>query len=142
MTRRPPRSTRTYTLFPYTTLFRSWAIQARKGELSTEYLYRTLQHLLPRIDYAGFEGSGLRHLRKDFVRNLRVTAPDEEAQARVTEVLAAVDDAIAQTEALIAKTQKIKAGLMHDLRSEEHTYELQSLMRNSYAVFCVKKKKK
>src|SRR3546814_436566 len=121
-----------------------WAIQARKGELSTEYLYRTLQHLLPRIDYAGFEGSGLRHLRKDFVRNLRVTAPDEEAQARVTEVLAAVDDAIAQTEALIAKTQQIKAGLMHDLftrRSEEHTSELQSLMRISYAVFCLKKKK-
>src|SRR3546814_19444914 len=42
-----------------------WAIQARKGELSTEYLYRTLQHLLPSIEYAGFEVSGLPHLRKD-----------------------------------------------------------------------------
>src|SRR3546814_19017048 len=36
-----------------------WAIQARKGELSTEYMYRPLQHLLLRIDYAGLAGRGL-----------------------------------------------------------------------------------
>lgn len=92
-----------------------WAIQARKGELSTEYLYRILQHQLPKIDYAGFEGSGLRHLRKDFIRKLAVIVPDHQAQAKAVQILAAVDDAIAQTKALIAKAQQVKAGLMHDL---------------------------
>src|SRR3546814_2864694 len=78
MIRRPPRSTRTDTLFPYTTLFRSiGAIQAR-GACSFQQLYR-------------------------------------HADA-----------------ALYAAKQ----------RSEEHTSELQSLMRISYAVFCLKKKKK
>src|SRR3546814_6726380 len=76
MIRRPPRSTRTDTLFPYTTLFRSiFPLEAfdQIGEL---------------------RGDG----------------------ARLSAILAG-------------------------LRSEEHTSELQSLMRNSYAVFCLKKKK-
>lgn len=92
-----------------------WAIRSNSRELTTEYLYRVLQHQLPRIDYAGFEGSGLRHLRKDFVRDLTVDVPQPRLQRRVTTILAALDDAIEQTEALIAKTQQIKAGLMHDL---------------------------
>src|SRR3546814_17708249 len=79
MIRRPPRSTRTYTLFPYTTLFRS---VERLGQL------------------AG--------------------APEGLAVDR--------DDDVARAEA--------------DARSEEHTSELQSLMRISYAVFCLKKKNK
>src|SRR3546814_1803839 len=48
-----------------------------------------------------------------------------------------VDDDVADGRKCIAEIAKIRAG-----RSEEHTSELQSLMRNSYAVFCLKKKKK
>src|SRR3546814_4506064 len=73
MIRRPPRSTRTDTLFPYTTLFRS---------------------------------------------------ADDEFRAAVESV-----------------TALREAGKPADLRSEAHTSELQSLMRISYAVFCLKKKK-
>src|SRR3546814_10890691 len=83
MIRRPPRSTRTDTLFPYTTLFRS-------GDRSRE----------------GIGGAAV----SDAVGNLR--RPSGQA-----------------------------SGLM-SRRSEEHTSELQSLMRISYAVFCLKKKKK
>src|SRR3546814_9010843 len=87
MIRRPPRSTRTDTLFPYTTLFRSrlqqrdarlHGVQERRGRRSAAAVMRHQQHLGRQRDAA---------------------------------------------------------------RSEEHTSDLQSLMRISYAVFCLKKKK-
>src|SRR3546814_7495472 len=86
MIRRPPRSTRTYTLFPYTTLFRSVdAAPAWLGAAPT----------VPLVLEEDLAVSLRRHLRDD----LKVS-----------------------------------------VRSEEHTSELQSLMRISYAVFCLKKK--
>src|SRR3546814_2911391 len=91
MIRRPPRSTRTDTLFPYTTLFRSPVRRARGG-----------------------------------------------------------DDGVPQRSARLARiglgceefAERRKHGDSLRRRSEEHTSELQSLMRISYAVFCLKKKKK
>src|SRR3546814_1598925 len=76
MIRRPPRSTRTDSLFPYTTLFRSLGGRGRGGGGARAL---SCAQLHPRTD-------------------------------------------------------------VHQARSEEHTFELQSLMRNSYAVFCLKKK--
>src|SRR3546814_6243743 len=86
MIRRPPRSTRTDTLFPYTTLFRSRP-------------FRAAAPAFPASD------PPLRHDRSRAAEN-RPAAPDATGG-----------------------------------RSEEHTSELQSLMRISYAVFCLKKKK-
>src|SRR3546814_2186460 len=98
MIRRPPRSTRTDTLFPYTTLFRSGLAAGLAAGLVA----------------AVFVAAGL--------------AAGLAAAAFVAAGLAA---------AVLA------AGLATLLaRSEEHTSELQSLMRISYAVFCLKKKKK
>src|SRR3546814_1155039 len=82
MIRRPPRSTRTDTLFPYTTLFRSRRAAGRRGALP-----RRVRRPRPRHRRGLRRGEGRR-------------------------------------------------------RSEEHTSELQSLMRISYAVFCLKKKRK
>src|SRR3546814_2622205 len=87
MIRRPPRSTRTDTLFPYTTLFRS-----------------------PRISHHAVVASD---------------APNQPASS--------VDTSMPSCEPTATLARKI--------RSEEHTSELQSLMRISYAVFCLKKKK-
>src|SRR3546814_4166422 len=86
MIRRPPRSTRTDTLFPYTTLFRS------PGELPQ---------------------------REHRAHSDRPCAVSGELQRR-----------------------RVIAAKVEQHRSEEHTSELQSLMRISYAVFCLKKKKK
>src|SRR3546814_16376855 len=90
MLRRPPRSTRTYTLFPYTTLFRS------PGDLIWNYWVNNylLGRRPPAFDILFWN----------------------------------------------ADTTRMTAGLHADFRSEEHTSELQSLMRISYAVFCLKKK--
>src|SRR3546814_3899881 len=104
MIRRPPRSTRTDTLFPYTTLFRSpfWVEftpikKGRKVErVSMMWLPKTM--------------SG----RRD-AQNLI----DQHS---------------------IVRRAKLR-GEIPEMRSEEHTSELQSLMRISYAVFCLKKKK-
>src|SRR3546814_7326817 len=93
MIRRPPRSTRTDTLFPYTTLFRSALLHARRISRRRAALSR----------WTGGGAGGVRADRRAFPNGGADPRPD---------------------------------------RSEEHTSELQSLMRISYAVFCLKKKKR
>lgn len=93
----------------------TWGFRSRSEEIDTHFLYRVIRHALPKIDYSGFEGSGLRHLRKDFVRDFVYEFPRLNQQRRIAEILSTLDEAIEQTEALIAKHQQIKAGLMHDL---------------------------
>src|SRR3546814_8277884 len=91
MIRRPPRSTRTDTLFPYTTLFRSGHAQVtRRSRAACETHARCLS---PCVNQTGAQANAAAHA----VNSL--------------------------------------------FRSEEHTSELQSLMRISYAVFCLKKNK-
>src|SRR3546814_4119091 len=97
MIRRPPRSTRTDTLFPYTTLFRSLAAK-----------------LLGRVQRAA-------------VGAYRAVRPADRLQMGTGSGFVGVDGC---------------GQVGHGLRSEEHTSELQSLMRISYAVFCLKKKRK
>src|SRR3546814_5702717 len=106
MIRRPPRSTRTDTLFPYTTLFRSRFLicDIFNGQLDfrkpggTDVINDTATGIRTRIGTGG----------------LRYGA---------------------------AYYPHLETTLSYQYRSEEHTSELQSLMRISYAVFCLKKKK-
>src|SRR3546814_2268397 len=108
MRRRPPRSTRTDTLFPYTTLFRSIHRDLRAG------------------DVAGARPGEEHHRIGDL---LRPAIAAERSQCRHGRGILAIDRVHVGID---------RAGLH---RSEEHTSELQSLMRTSYAVFCLKKKK-
>src|SRR3546814_3485150 len=97
MLRRPPRSTRTDTLFPYTTLFRSLT--------SPHFLFGTVprarDHAILRLQFSGTR------------ERMMLKTRDYDAELKA---------------------------LGDKARSEEHTSELQSLMRISYAVFCLKKK--
>src|SRR3546814_4442759 len=104
MIRRPPRSTRTDTLFPYTTLFRS-ALDRRVGG-------RLRRRRIAQRQVGG-------RLRRRRIAQRQVGG--------ILRRLGALDRGI--------------GGLLRTSRSEEHTSELQSLMRISYAVFCLKKKK-
>src|SRR3546814_10295340 len=115
MIRRPPRSTRTDTLFPYTTLFRSWAI------VSAVMLIASILFVGSLVGNPAF--------------------PDPRNQTRMP----------GDPRGVFAVTRHPMMwgfglwGLCHIAvfpdRSEEHTSELQSLMRTPYAVFCLKKKK-
>src|SRR3546814_6932086 len=104
MIRRPPRSTRTETLFPYTTLFRSapFLYEGDFAALANNHRVCPLHVNLPALKRGNWKAKRLR-------RPLRFRTRQFE------------------------KMQSI-------IRSEEHTSELQSLMRISYAVFCLKKK--
>src|SRR3546814_2829680 len=106
MTRRPPRSTRTDTLFPYTTLFRS-----RRSLISSLLVFG-----------AQFGGASIAFLWPSLKGGFGalIDAGD----------LGEIKSAVSSGEPFYVGT-----------RSEEHTSELQSLMRISYAVFCLKKKK-
>src|SRR3546814_2432269 len=92
MIRRPPRSTRTDTLFPYTTLFRSGNVEFAEPPCVTKLI----------------------------------------AMLTLIQIVGVIKDIGGRT-VIVA---------LEFIRSEEHTSELQSLMRISYAVFCLKKKKK
>src|SRR3546814_2690416 len=118
MIRRPPRSTRTDTLFPYTTLFRSLmqlgdSAAAEKELLRARDLGIVSEELELLLAYARLEQEQFDEIVTDLPDDLTI---DSELQK---------DLYVARGEAL--------------LRSEEHTSELQSLMRISYAVFCLKK---
>src|SRR3546814_8356363 len=105
MRRRPPRSTRTDTRFPYTSLFRSIELElsAQPQALGDGRFDAAIRHGLG-------EWRGLRSVRLFPILFMPLCAP---------------------------ALREAAAG-----RSEEHTSDLQSLMRISYAVFCLKKKKK
>src|SRR3546814_1041874 len=107
MLRRPPRSTRTDTLFPYTTLFRSRnRSRPRAAPRSSSVEQRALRN-----------GESFEPLRRwrGATNERHHDSGDERDTAH-------------------------PHGYREDMRSEEHTSELQSLMRISYAVFCLKKK--
>src|SRR3546814_7021090 len=128
MIRRPPRSTRTDPLFPYTTLFRS---------LLAELLER--HHALPAEQRIGeidaVFGADAATVAKTLDRLYADTALDDEAE-RLRLLSAAPAEVKASTDPLMQAAARLLP------RSEEHTSELQSLMRISSAVFCLKKKKK
>jgi type I restriction enzyme S subunit len=94
----------------------TWAIRAASNDITIKYLYRLLQKNLALIDYKGFEGSGLKHLRKGFVKQLNVQVPTSPfVESKIINILDTIDDTIIHTEALIEKYQHIKAGMMNDL---------------------------
>src|SRR3546814_7263905 len=105
MIRRPPRSTRTDTLFPYTTLFRSLSLRVTFTAVALSCLLGLPLGAL--LAVGRFPGR----------------------MAAVTVV-----------NALMGLPPVVVGLAVYLLRSEEHTSELQSLMRISYAVFCLKKK--
>src|SRR3546814_2797476 len=131
MIRRPPRSKRTDTLFPYTTLFRS-QINARAER------YSQAQALLR-------EYINVQTQRRQSINDKATNAAADASDARLLLVQIAEqqgrnDDAIAELDliddpSLRFQAQVPKAVLQARQRSEEHTSELQSLIRSSYADF-------
>src|SRR3546814_7029740 len=112
MIRRPPRSTRTDTPFPYTTLFRS--VQALLVPDDARFRHRPRERVTR-------EGAGLAAEQAAMLRPGPVPVERMAGDAALVDLGAVI-------------------GIGSRSRSEEHTSELQSLMRISYAVFCLTKK--
>src|SRR3546814_2364872 len=139
MIRRPPRSTRTDTLFPYTTLFRSFCLycfsqtyppcrRRRLGSPAAAYTRPTwLRQEKTRLPWL----QPATTTQFDYVNMLQISLVSP-AEFRGT-----------PSAPLRRPNQRCASGETNRTcgRSEEHTSELQSLMRISYAVFCLKKKK-
>src|SRR3546814_4681881 len=139
MIRRPPRSTRTDTPFPYTTLFRSGSIGASAQPADRAIDNRNI-FLETREDIC--ERAAVRVMKMDrdlFPRDRRGNRPDHgPGLSRNADA-----DRIAERNFVAAHRDEAFGDMDHrgqGHRSEEHTSELQSLMRISYAVFCLKKK--
>src|SRR3546814_1448030 len=128
MIRRPPRSTRTDTLFPYTTLFRSprYAAADRAARRPEQCADRSRRR---RRD---------RHLRPAAARRHRGQRTQAAVQRRTVHPRRLLLRPETRRQAARHPCRRARA---QRTRSEKHTSELQSLMRNSYAVFCLKKKK-
>src|SRR3546814_9262052 len=131
MIRRPPRSTRTDTLFPYTTLFRS-----------------------PLAAFVGLDGQGSAtgvgahpfdtdgaaarpHIPEQFSGHRGQAGEGNGAHVALGQLAVMLKRSVRQT-GQARQPQRRGSGPAFDGRSEEHTSELQSLMRHSYAVFCLK----
>src|SRR3546814_5712337 len=132
MIRRPPRSTRTDTLFPYTTLFRSRLAPTPASHPPSRRCPAFATSLssfpgAPAAPLSGFDRINL----MDFTFN---SFPYRVIFAHGALNRVADEAALIGKRALILSTPEQASA-----RSEEHTSELQSLMRISYAVFCLKK---
>jgi type I restriction enzyme S subunit len=87
-----------------------------KDEIDTEYLYFNLLNILYYINANYFQGSGLKHLQKKDLKKHQIFFPENPTeQTTIARILSKVDEAIPQTEQLIAKYTRIKTGLMQDL---------------------------
>src|SRR3546814_5214451 len=151
MIRLPPGSTRTDTLFPYTPLFRSDTIAALLAERGVLLALEKFSHSYPHCWrhkspvafratpqwFISMEQAGLRRDALAAIKTVRLVP--EWGEARITGMIAGRPDWCISRQ----RTWGVPIALFihrETGRSEEHTSELQSLMRISYAVFCLKKK--
>src|SRR3546814_10235959 len=133
MIRRPPRSTRTDTLFPYTTLFRSGVTAVHVPPVA---------FLRAQVD-ACFEDFDIGAVKLGMLASAEVIHAVADALEAYRPPHVVVDPVMVATSgARLLEADALDAlrTRLLPLRSEEHTSELQSLMRTSYAVFCLQKK--
>src|SRR3546814_4738947 len=126
MIRRPPRSTRTDTLFPYTTLFRSRGVEGDHGGHIIGHRFvqdQGLKNMFPQD--GNFNVSAYKKLENEWADWI-----DTGMDVHITVELAPKQ---------LDRPEQVRVAY-EVTRSEEHTSELQSLMRISYAVSCLKKK--
>src|SRR3546814_8447322 len=136
MIRRPTRSTRTDTPFPYTTLFRSQCL-AFAADRERDLQNLPLRRLFISTDRQDYQVNWTDR-KNDGNVQLTAVVSAENRTGYVFPMSLNYDPDVDVAAASEAASEAAKAN--GDFRSEEHTSELQSLMRISYAVFCLKKK--
>src|SRR3546814_17132497 len=135
MIRPPPRSTRTATLFPYTTLFRSAAVTGIPPAPGVAELLQDAQDGVSRRLMLQKVADTLEILFKHYLSEQTPTFKKQMKHLVRRAKTCGIGYVKLDFQRIMEKRPEIVG------RSEEHTSELQSLMRISYAVFCLKKKK-
>src|SRR3546814_10412869 len=136
MIRRPPRATRTDTLVPYTTLFRSPFIRQELQDTIHEEQVKLNEHVLSVIDQAGGPGAEIiRESRDRYFSSVKVPTSRKEQLVRMREYvelhlangseIKMIQPGVVCIKPIVAQGRCAEAGK----RSEAHTSELQSLMR-------------
>src|SRR3546814_6294372 len=147
MIRRPPRSKRTDKLFPYTTLFRS---KASNEILGNGFLSRLNQNLRETKGWSYGVRSVIQETEGRMPFYVQAPVQSDRTGDAIAEMLREMRDYPAARGATAVEVNRIREGNIRGLpnrfetrgqiRPEEHTSELQSLMRISYAVICLKNK--
>tara|TARA_Y100001970_G_C14253107_1_gene873255 strand:+ start:2059 stop:3246 length:1188 start_codon:yes stop_codon:yes gene_type:complete len=85
------------------------------GEICNEYVFHLLEKNIETINYLGFQGSGIRHLEKDFIKKLEFPFPPLPEQKKIASILTSVDKVIENTQKQIDKLQDLKKSTINEL---------------------------
>ncbi|MDA8829608.1 restriction endonuclease subunit S [Planktomarina temperata] len=91
-----------------------WATQF-EGEVCNEYVFCLLKENIKKINYSGFQGSGIKHLDKRFIEKLEFSIPPLPEQKKIASILTSVDEVIETTQKKIDKLQDLKKATMNEL---------------------------
>src|SRR3546814_1147973 len=156
MRRPPPRSTRTDTLFPYTTLFRSLIELSPRDREVAENRYRQLKEYVERptspLRPYLVDGESLIYAQGSVATSTTILSGDDDDRFDVDAIVEIdapsnwsesepLDQLFETLKNFPGAVEVVRCTRCVQIRSEEHTSELQSLMRISYAVFCLTKNK-
>lgn len=91
-----------------------WAVEF-DGEICNEYAFRILERNIQKINYAGFQGSGIKHLDKRLIQKINVCVPPLSEQKKIASILTSVDEVIESIQKQIDKLQDLKKATMNEL---------------------------
>ena len=93
----------------------TWVIKINSDQLDTKYAFYFLENKKNIIEEIGFQGSGLKHLNKEFIRDIEIPLPPLPEQKKIAEILSEMDQLISITQRNILKQNNIKNGLLSSL---------------------------
>ena len=91
-----------------------WAISF-KDPFCNEFIFRILENSIEYLNYSGFQGSGIKHLDKDFLKRQKILCPPISEQKKIASILSSVDELIENTQKQIDKLQDLKKANMNEL---------------------------
>jgi len=93
----------------------TWVLATEKSKLDTRFAYYFLEHRKKSIQEEGFQGSGLKHLRKDFIREMDIVLPTLPEQKKIAEILSGIDRSIQAEVNMASKITKQYQGVLSQI---------------------------
>ena len=96
-----------------------WGIKIKDKKIVDKYIYYFLESKKELINYKGFQGSGLKHLDKNFIKKIKIIIPQIEEQRKIIKLLSMFDRFIKNLEHKINKIENIHKGLLDKFFKDE-----------------------